>query len=131
MPDEPTKVARKQPGGTSGSRPGLFLLKCAFLVGLTFLFYWIGWRSPWARADETVRVEVLDPPKPAPVAAPAQPPASQGAATKGTDDRADVRAGDRSVEASAELDNRVSDGHARRRGKRSHRSVSEADQPLD
>jgi hypothetical protein len=37
-----------------------FLVWSGVLVGLIGLSYWLGWKSPWARADMHVRVEAPD-----------------------------------------------------------------------
>lgn len=105
------------------------------LAGLTLAFYWIGWRSPWARADETVRVEVADPPKPAPVAAP-PPEATMTAASiaRSANENAEMSVGDEASERSArtEADPKREDHprHLHRVG-RKHRAEPVADQPLD
>jgi hypothetical protein len=38
----------------------MFILKSALLIAVTVGLYWLGWRSPWARADDRVKVEVVD-----------------------------------------------------------------------
>jgi hypothetical protein len=45
-----------------------FVARSGVLVGFMGLVYWLGWKSPWARADLRVSVETPDAPAIAPAA---------------------------------------------------------------
>lgn len=56
----------KQPKPVPVSRAGArrFLLRFAAIIAAGVFVYWLGWRSPWARADQRVMIVTPDAPKP-------------------------------------------------------------------